>query len=1079
MNKKIKNSVAVLLCVLMMLTMLPITVLNTSGADDSLLSVLRFTNGTSAKSSEYKTERNGNDYTVTIPDYASSVSVWATFKEGAAGTITATWTKTTGLAGTMVIPSGGSTGKNLLQLVAAGSDSPSFTITAVSGEEAEVYNIKIVRSSSVAGLSAKDNNNASLIIAPDFNRDVFEYTTSVLETTNSITFTVNPYEYVRGDYKADVLVNGEPLNENNQATVSLAEEVTNVIISASYNGEMQSEYKVAVKKVPSANINITAQPGNATVFIADSKGTRILPDENGSYTLLGGDTYSYFVTLNGYKGQSGTFTANDNLEFVLEKADENAEINTDIPAQWPNFRGNDNSNAVTTAKTPRFADEAQLYWANKKGSGYDSAAIGSPIIVDNNLIFSSGKYLYKMNKYTGEIIGTPGEMVATSNFNIIPPTYAEGLIFVGLSNGRVQAFNADTLESVWLYSDSLGGQPNSPITYKDGYVYTGFWRSETADANLVCLSVSDEIKSEKTESKTATWTYTVPGGFYWSGAYVSDNFLIVGTDDGETGYLSDTSSLLSIDPKTGVLIDKISNLNGDIRSNVSYDEVTNRYYFTTKGGSFYSVSVDNNGKFMLDDNGVNGYDLKEILLYNYSDSSSSPAMSTSTPVVHNGRAYIGVSGASQFLLYSGHNITVLDLEKWEIAYTVRTMGYVQTSGLLTTAYEDEDGYAYIYFIENYTPGKVRVIKDKPGVTSVVDPVKETVTNRDGTETVYECAPVLFTPTGSQAQYAICSPIVDDDGTIYFKNDSAHMMALGSKIQSVSIETQPNKTVYKEGESFDKTGLKVVANLANGLTRDVTDYVQISDEPLSLDDTEVTIHYDYVLYGDEFDAENGNKTGIASIKPEAYVDIKVISEADFVAVENVQQLINDIGTVTLNSEKAILSARNAYDALTDELKSYVNNYDILTAAENAFKVLEEEIKSVKEQANADITGYADLSKYREAQQQIISGIVELALTQIDSAITADEITEILSAAKAEIDKVKTDEQMKCDEAVLGDVDFNGEVALEDAVLLEKHLAGATAFKSYEKKAADIDKDGEVTLEDAVLLCKMLAGVNITA
>lgn len=1079
MNKKIKSSLAVLLSILMMLTMLPITVLSASAEDDSLLSVLRFTNGTSAQSTEYKTEHIGNDYTITIPDYSSTISAWAAFKEGTSGTITANWTKTTGAAGTMVIPSGNSIGKNLTQLIANGNNTPFFTVTAVSEEITEVYTINIVRSSSLSALAATDSNNTSVIITPDFNRDTFEYSANVLDSTDSLTFTATPYEYTKNNYKADVLINGEPLDENNQAVVSLTSDVTEVLITTSYNEEMQSTYKVNVKKSPSANIRVNTQPSDAIVFMTDSVGTRILPDEDGLYSLIGGSEYSYFVTLNGYKGQSGTFIADDDLTFVLEKSDENSDIDADIPSQWPSFRGNDNNNGVTNSKTPRFADEAQLYWANKKGEGYDTAAIGSPIIVNDNLIFSSGKYIYKMNKYTGEVIGTPGEMVATSNFNIIPPTYAEGLVFVGLSNGRIQAFNVDTLESVWLYTDALGGQPNSPITYKDGYIYTGFWKSETADANLVCLSVADEIKEETTEAKTATWTYKVPGGYYWAGAYVSDNFLLVGTDDGQNGYLSDTSSLLSIDPKTGVLIDKISNLNGDIRSNVSYDEVTDRYYFTTKGGSFYSASVDDNGKFILDESGIQGYDLKEILLYNYNDSSSSPAMSTSTPVVYNGRAYIGVSGTSQFTQYSGHNITVLDLESWEIAYTVRTMGYPQTSGLLSSAYEDEEGYAYIYFIENYTPGKIRVIKDKPGVTSVIDPVQETFTDRNGVTSTYECAPVLFTPTGSQAQYAICSPIVDEDGTLYFKNDSAHMMALGSKIQSVSVESQPTKTVYKEGESFDKTGLKVVANLENGLKRDVTEYVRISDSALTLDDTDVTIHYDYVLYGDELDAENGNKTGVIFAEPETYVDIKVISEADAAAAEDVIKLIDNIGLVTLDSEEVIITARNAYDLLTDDQKLYVSNYDILTEAERIFEALSQELQAAKEQAISELNNYVDLSKYREEQQNTINNAVELASDEINSAKAIDEIEGIVTETKAEIDKVKTDEEMKCDEAILGDVDFNGDISLEDAVLLQKYLAETASLKSYQLKAADINKDGDQTLEDAVLLCKMLAGFNINA
>lgn len=76
-------------------------------------------------------------------------------------------------------------------------------------------------------------------------------------------------------------------------------------------------------------------------------------------------------------------------------------------------------------------------------------------------------------------------------------------------------------------------------------------------------------------------------------------------------------------------------------------------------------------------------------------------------MIANGRAYIGVSGTSQFTAYSGHNITVVDLSTFSIAYSVPTMGYPQTSGLLTTAYQNGDGYNYVYFFDNFTPGKLR------------------------------------------------------------------------------------------------------------------------------------------------------------------------------------------------------------------------------------------------------------------------------------------------------------------------------------------------------------------------------------
>ena len=67
----------------------------------------------------------------------------------------------------------------------------------------------------------------------------------------------------------------------------------------------------------------------------------------------------------------------------------------------------------------------------------------------------------------------------------------------------IHIFNAKDLTSLWVYQDDLKGQPNCPITYKDGYIYAGFWNSETKDANFVCISVTDEDPSKTTEEKVA------------------------------------------------------------------------------------------------------------------------------------------------------------------------------------------------------------------------------------------------------------------------------------------------------------------------------------------------------------------------------------------------------------------------------------------------------------------------------------------------------------------------------------------------------------------------------------------------
>ena len=55
-------------------------------------------------------------------------------------------------------------------------------------------------------------------------------------------------------------------------------------------------------------------------------------------------------------------------------------------------------------------------------------------------------------------------------------------------------------------------------------------------------------------------------------------------------------------------------------------------------------------------------------------------------------------------------------------------------------------------------------------------------------------------------------------------------------------------------------------------------------------------------------------------------------ADLKAADAVEKLIDAIGTVTLDSEEAIKAARDAYDALTEEQKELVGNYQTLLDAE---------------------------------------------------------------------------------------------------------------------------------------------------
>lgn len=769
--------------------------------------------------------------------------------------------------------------KNADQAIAFLRDSGYSVPMTIQVEQPEVdgvlyyqnYDILFARQLKLYDLTAKAGQNEVVFETPsgektEYDRDITDYVLTVDRDAESITLSgeyvptgnSGRREYWGGFY---AIVNGQRYDETLEyqtvggdeghyksdsfTTVTIPliegedEETVTIQVCHIDKNSIPTTYTLRIKKSDPVPIKVVAEPADLLVFMtSDLTGKREYEDANGVFMLTPGRSYSYNATKSGYVGQTGVLTVpadGGSLEITLERAPANNAIQN-LPAQWPHLRTDNENNGVINAPTPIDSDDAVLYWTTKIGDGFDQDACSPPIIVNNDLYVYSGSTIYRVNKTTGEIIAQ-GEMCGKSSFGINSPTYADGMIFVGLSSGRIQAFNANTLDSLWVYKDPLGGQPNCPIVYHNGYIYTGFWSGEERVNNYVCLTATDEDPTNALESKIASWTYSSAGGFYWAGAYVCDQFVLVGTDDGEVGYTSGYGHLLSLDTTTGKIISDVQmDVVGDIRSSITH--YNGKYYFTSKGGYFFEASVSNSGEIQ----GV-----KKMRLYNYADSSSNPPMSTSTPTIYNGRAYIGVSGTGQFTAYSGHNITVIDIPNWEIAYTVRTQGYPQTSGVLTTAYEQEKGKVYVYFFDNYTPGKLRVLEDSPGQIST-----ELTSEEYGITTALN----LFEPYGDQAQYAICSPVVDSDGTIYFKNDSAYLMAVGSTVESLEV-TPPAKLDYNVGDTFDSAGLQVIAHFKNGIQKDVTEYVTWSTEPLTEADTDFQLLYPVGLYQNK-DGEAGQE-----------------------------------------------------------------------------------------------------------------------------------------------------------------------------------------------------------------------------
>ena len=731
------------------------------------------------------------EYTVLVPDNSNMFYAWATQADdrSSSTTITAKWVNlNVDTEKTQKLTSGKASGQNLAGFAPTGTKVNTMTVTVVDGDFKDEYKLTSVRvAPSLTALSLD-----GIRFAERFSATKTAYTATT--AAESVTVAATPR-----DESYTVTVNG---GSDTTVPLNLGENKINVVVTNP--GGYANTYTITVTRLASIEVGFTVDPADAKVTVWDSNKDRIAPTD-GKYSVMADAEYTYLVQSDGYVSQKSSFKFSESstVDITLAVATENPNLDRSITAEWGNFRNGDNNLGITNAKTPYAPEDTELLWAVKHGTGW-AAAPGSPIMVDGDIYTYSGSTIRRLNSMTGEVV-TEGTMVDKSSYSIVPMTYGDGMVFVGLSGGKIQAFNAKTLESLWVYTDELGGQPNCPITYKDGYIYAGFWNSEDRNANFACINTVDEDHASATEVKYASWTYTRAGGFYWAGAYVTDKLAIVGTDDGAGGYDTNGAALLVFDRYTGEKLDAHEGIRGDLRSNVSHDPQSDRVFFTTKGGILGNAQIDwDTGKIL---------DYKEVVIKDAQGNAN--AMSTCTPSVYNGRIYIGVAGTSQFGANSGHGIAVYNLNgdgSMTQAYVYAIVGYPQTSAMVSTAYSAEDGSVYIYLPYNYTPGGVSVLKDKPGQTAPV-----TTTGSGYSE--------VFTPVSPLAQYCICSTIADQYGTIYYKNDSCYMMAITSKIESLEITQYPTITENEDG-SITVDGLKAVTKLKNGEERDVSNYVSV-------------------------------------------------------------------------------------------------------------------------------------------------------------------------------------------------------------------------------------------------------------
>ena len=476
-----------------------------------------------------------------------------------------------------------------------------------------------------------------------------------------------------------------------------------------------------------------------------------------------------------------------------------APLTQEVSAEWPSFRGNNYNNGVVNFALPTSADQAHLLWNLKLGTGW-SAAPSTQLIVDNSLVVMSGTTIYKLDLNSGNI-RAQGTMCDTFNWGYTPFAYGEGKIFVSLRAGKIQAFDATTLESLWVYTDPLGGQSVSPVVYSDGYVYTGFWNSEDRDANYVCLKAEDEDRSSTSEAKKATWSITNTGGYYWAGAVAVGDYLVFGSDDGISAESGGTSTLRCENKYTGAVASTLalSGL-GDQRSALCYAPEEGKVFFTTKGGYICSASIT-----------TSSGQLSNLSSHHVWENTAS----TSTPVYYKGKLYFGIGAG-----YDGGEqcrFVVANAQTLETVASVETAGDVKSSPLLSTAHES-DGYLSFYFTCNVEPGGIYVAKVKTDCSSDADIALSEVFDAFGYE-----------------QYCISSIIASSNGTMYYKNDSCNIFAVGfaNSVDPLDPKEEEDKAAAKAFEDMVDALYPITKDSQEAIDAASAAYTALTDDQRAL------------------------------------------------------------------------------------------------------------------------------------------------------------------------------------------------------------------------------------------------------
>lgn len=413
------------------------------------------------------------------------------------------------------------------------------------------------------------------------------------------------------------------------------------------------------------------------------------------------------------------------------------------PTDWKSDWDGKSNAAVENVSTPTgaLASSWTFDWKAYSGSAYPNAS--EPIVVNGYVYLAVNKRLLKIDAKSGEVRAESNLKKAVGYTS--RPIYASGLVIVPLDGGAVQALTADALTTVWV-TDSVSetAQSNSQLTIDGNYLYVGtvdvdYGKGTYNNGHLTRINIL---------TGAVSWQHVnADEGYYWTGATVGDDFVLVPTSAGTVEMLSKSS--------------------GDVLGKVSVGAVVNSTCVLSADGS-HAYLISRDGKL-------------HVLAISDGDSRDADAASRITEervvdlgltgcacvptTTYDGKLIVGgeVAGGSALAIIDPANNFAKTLVS-SADGTALPAGGIKGAPLVSVQGED----AYVYFTVNYGESP-----DFVNYTSGGGVYRYKLGDAE--------ASGVFSATG---HYNFCdSPIAcDAQGNLYYINDSGTLFKLNAGVK---------------------------------------------------------------------------------------------------------------------------------------------------------------------------------------------------------------------------------------------------------------------------------------------------------